>query len=277
MKANDLLQAMNEIDYSMVEEAENMMNRQKSRIPRRRKTVLIAAAVTVLLCITAAAAGLLWMKPEISVADDAHRLQLSGGITLPEESVQMLIDAYYIQDKVNVVQTFASVEEWQEFFGIPLVMSTHFSTYGTIEAGVSTYEVDGEIDFGMMISFLKVAHYREINGTVQKEWIGSLKATALIDDDRSGTGSFTRRLDDDGTAEIIAEFTTDAGIPCVISRVANDSEAYPVTLLLHYGYESVMYEFELRALSAEEEMTYLDYLKSYADTITIYPVSKTTE
>ena len=72
MNAKHLLDAMNDIDYSMVEEAENMMNRQKSRIPRGKKTILIAAAVAVLLCITAAAAGLLWMKPEVHVGDNKH-------------------------------------------------------------------------------------------------------------------------------------------------------------------------------------------------------------
>ena len=277
MNPKYLLEAMNDIDYTMVEEAENMMNRQKSRIPRSKKTVLIAAAVAVLLCITAAAAGLLWMKPEVHVGDNKHSLVLRDSyITLPEESEQTILAAY-TPEKLSVEIDFASVEEWQAFYGIPLVMSSHFTPYGTVGSAVSALEIDGNIDFGMMISFVKVAHSREINGEIQKDWIGSLKVTALIDDDKKGIGTHTREFNEEGNAEIVMEFTTDAGIPCVISRIANDIEAYPVTLLLHYGYESVLYEFELKAVSAEEETTYLEYLKTYADTIQIYPITQSQE
>ncbi len=277
MNPKHLLEAMNDIDYTMVEEAENMMNNQKSRIPRGRKTVLIAAAVAVLLCITAAAAGLLWMNPEVHVDDTKHALVLRDSyITLPEESVQTILAAY-TPEKLSVALDFASVEEWQAFYGIPLVMSSHLSPYGTVGSGVSALEIDGNIDFGMMISFVKVAHSREINGEMQRDWIGSLKVTALIDDDKEEIGTYIREFNEEGNAEIVTEFTTDAGIPCVISRVHSGNEEDPVSLLLHYGYESVMYEFELRAVSAEEEAIYLEYLKTYADTIQIYPIPETQE
>lgn len=277
MNPKYLLEAMNDIDYTMVEEAENMTMKEKSRIPRGKKSVLIAAAVAVLLCITAGAAGLLWMKPEVRVGDSKHSLVLRDSyITLPEESEQTILAAY-TPDRLSVALDFASVEEWQAFYGIPLVMSSHLSPYGTVGSAVSALEVDGNIDFGMMISFVKVAHSREINGEMQRDWVGSLKVTALIDDDKEEIGAHIREVNEEGNAEIVTEFTTDAGIPCVISRVQNGNEEDPVSLMLHYGYESVMYEFELRAVSAEEEARYLEYLKTYADNIQIYPVPKTQE
>ena len=113
MKAKHLLDAVNDIDYSLIEEAENMTSNQKNRIPRGKKTVLIAAAVSVLLCITAAAAGLLWVKPEVRVDEWAQTLLLSGEyITLPEASVQTLLEAR-TPDRIGIFQSFDSIQKWQ--------------------------------------------------------------------------------------------------------------------------------------------------------------------
>ena len=273
MNAKHLLDAMNDIDYSMVEEAENMMNRQKSRIPRGKKTILIAAAVAVLLCITAAAAGLLWMKPEVHVGDNKHSLVLRDSyITLPEESVQTILAAY-TPEKLSVALDFASVEEWQHFYGIPLVLSSYLSPYGTVGSAVSVLEKDDEIRLGMMFSSVKVGYHRERNGVSEKVWIGDVEVMALVNDDEEvKLGGFSRRMKDGENAEIVKEFTTAAGIPCVISKIKPAGGDSPVSLLLYYGYESVMYEFEVFALSDEEEMLRIDQLMTIADTLQIIPV-----
>ena len=43
-------------------------------------------------------------------------------------------------------------------------------------------------------------------------------------------------------------------------------------LLLYYGYEAVMYEFEVFALSEEEEAIRIEQLMTIADTLQIIPV-----
>ncbi len=294
MNAKHLLDAMNDIDYSMVEEAENMMNRQKSRIPRRRNTVWIVAAVLVLLCITVAAAGLRWMTPELHVrADDqilywnneyitlsaSHILYLRDDyITLPESSRQTVINSpSRTPDNLRFSYTFSSVEEWQSFYEIPLVISSWLSPYGTVGSSISVDEKDNEIRLGMMSSRVDVEYLEERNGVTEQVWFGGLEVVALVDDDAGEIklGGFERSIKDGDHAEIIKEFTTAAGIPCVISKIkpaADDSPVSPVSLLLYYGYEAVMYEFEVFALSEEEEAIRIEQLMTIADTLQIIPV-----
>lgn len=271
MNPKHLLEAMNDIDYSMVEEVENMMNRQKSRIPRGKKTVLIAAAVAVLLCITAGAAGLLWVKPEVQIEEDAHTLLLNNGyLTLPEASLQAIHEAY-TSERMSTQHAFETVEEWQAFFGVPLAVSNYLSPYGTIETLVTVYETDVGNELGMMLSSVKLEKTQERNGIMERVWIGNLMVMALLDDDDGAVGSYKHPISDGMNAEILQEFITDAGIPCVISKLTNEGDGHSVRLFLCYGYESVLYEFELLAHSAEEEIEYLEYLRTYADTIQLLP------
>lgn len=276
MNAKHLLDAMNDIDYSMVEEAENMMNRQKSRIPRRKKTVLIAAAVAVLLCITVAATvGILGMTPELHVNDEEYVLYLRDQyITLPQSSMQTILTSpSRTPENPSFEYTFASVEEWQHFYGIPLVLSSYLSPYGTVGSAVSVVEKDDEIRLGMMFSSVKVGYHRERNGISEKVWIGDVEVMALVNDDEEiKLGGFSRRVKDGENAEILKEFTTDAGIPCVISKIKPTGDDSPVSLHLYYGYESVIYGFEVFALSEEEEAIRIDQLMTIADTLQIIPV-----
>ena len=65
------------------------------------------------------------------------------------------------------------------------------------------------------------------------------------------------------------EYSTPAGIPCVISKIQSE---HTDTLILYYGYESVIYELEVMAVSAEEERMILRDLQEYAETMQIlYP------
>ena len=280
MNPKYLLEAMNDIDYSMVEEAEATTKTAKSSNWRRRKTALIAAAVLVLLCITAAAtAGILGMTPELHVSESDHMVYLRDEyITLPETSRQTVISAVsHAPDDQHFRYTFASVEEWQKFYDIPLVISRWLSPYGTVSSGISVTEADNEICLGSMYSTVKVEYLEERNGVMEQVWFGSLQIAALVDDDAGETkfGGMSRPIRDGGHAEILREFTTAAGIPCVISKIkpaAGNSPVSPVSLLLYYSYESVMYEFEVFALSEEEEAIRIDQLMTIADTLQIIPV-----
>ena len=267
MKSNALLHAMNDIDYEMVEEAENMMNRQKNRIPRGKKTVLIAAAVAVLLCITAAAAGLLWVKPEVRVDEWAQTLLLSGEyITLPEASVQTLLEAR-TPDRIGIFQSFDSTREWQEFFGIPFVTSTHFSIDGDIQSVVTAFESDNEVQLSTMMSHMNVDLI--FDSTDGDSFGAILMAVAPLNAQAAEDGTFARTLTDEANAEILMESTTAAGVPYVISKMTAGSEAYPVALLLYYGYESVLYELEVHACSASEETMLIEKMVSIAESIQI--------
>ena len=85
-------------------------------------------------------------------------------------------------------------------------------------------------------------------------------------------GTCTRIVQDGMDAEIMLEFTTPSGIPCVISKITSAADAYPVSLYLYYGYESVMYELEVSAASPEEEADILEDLKTFSNTLQIgYP------
>ena len=280
MNPKYLLEAMNDIDYTMVEEAEATTKTANSSNWRRRKTALIAAAVLVLLCITAAAtAGILGMTPELHVSESDHRVYLRDEyITLPEISRQTVISSVsHAPDDQDFRYTFASVEEYQKFYDIPLVISRWLSPYGTVSSGISVTEADNEIRLGTMYSTVKVEYLEERNGVTEQVWFGSLQIAALVDDDAGETkfGGMSRPIRDGGHAEILREFTTAAGIPCVISKIkpaASNSPVSPVSLLLYYSYESVIYEFEVFALSEEEETLRIDQLMTIADTLQIIPV-----
>lgn len=90
---------------------------------------------------------------------------------------------------------------------------------------------------------------------------------APLHEKAAAEGTFTRIVQDGMDAEIMLEFTTPSGIPCVISKITSAADAYPVSLYLYYGYESVMYELEVSAASPEEEADILEDLKTFSNTL----------
>ena len=269
MNPKYLLEAMNDIDYTMVEEAENMMNRQKNRMPRGNKTVLIAAALLVLLCITAAAAGILWGTPEVIVGEDTQTLLLNNGyLTLPEESVQTLL-AIHDPERVGIFQTFDGVREWQEFFSIPFVSSTALTVDDEVQSAVTASETDGEVTLHLLMSHLNVERYRE--GTEDWLWRGMLTVLSPLNQEAAKDGSWTRELSEKMNAEILAEDTTAAGVPYVISKITHDSDAEFCNLLLYYGHEAVLYELEVSACVGQEEAMIFEDLVNVAETLQIMP------
>ena len=269
MKPNNLLHAINDIDYEMVEEAENMMNRQKSRIPRGKKTVLIAAAVAVLLCITAAAAGLLWGTPKVIVGEGTLTLFLNNGyLTLPEESVQTIY-ASRTSDHYGSFHMFDTVAEWTDFYGIPFVSSTKLVPYSDIQTVVWGNELGSQAQLTFMESHLNVERYRE--GEEERLWRGSMTVLAPLNEEAAKDGSWTRNLSDEMNAEILAEDTTDAGVPYVISKITHDSDAESCDLLLYYGHEAVLYELEVSACVGQHESMIFEDLVNFVQTLQIMP------
>ena len=283
MKPENIVNALNDMDYDMIEEAE-MEN--KILIPRLRgkKTVLIAAAVCLLLCGTAAAAGLLWMNPNVQANEDSLALYLNGDIvTLPESTVQEILD---VRDPVRGNKsffTFDTLNEWQKFFALPFVASSHLAVdesprwvdhgtgslvpEGTIDTIVTAEEANGTYELCLMVTAMNVEWY--YGNAADCAWKGSIMIHAPLNEKAAKEGSSTRVLNEDMNAEILMEYTTPAGIPCVISKIISE---HSVTLHLYYGYESVMYVLEVMAVSSEEEAMILEDLKTFAETLQIvYP------
>ena len=70
MKAIDIANALNDLDYDMIEEAERRIDMKKGLFRSKKKGILIAAALVLLLCGTVAASGLLWMKPDVQANEN---------------------------------------------------------------------------------------------------------------------------------------------------------------------------------------------------------------
>jgi len=269
MKPNDLLHAMNDIDYGMIEEAENMMNRQKSRIPRGKKTVLIAAAVVLLLGVTAAAAGILWGTPTVIVGEGTLTLFLNNGyLTLPEESVQTIY-ASRTSDHYGSFHMFDTVAEWTDFYGIPFVSSTKLVPYSDIQTVVWGNEPGSQAQLTLMESHLNVERYCE--EAEERLWRGSMTVFAPLNEETAKAGSWTRNLSESMNAEILAEDTTAAGVPYVIRKITYDSDAESCDLLLYYGHEAVLYELEVSACVGQHESMIFEDLVNFAQTLQIMP------
>lgn len=269
MNPKYLLEAMNDIDYTMVEETENMMNRQKNRMPRGNKTVLIAAAVAVLLCITVAAAGILWGTPEVLIGEGTQTLLLNHGyLTLPEETVQTIY-ASRTSDHHGSFHMFDTIAEWTVFYGIPFVSSTNLVPYSDIQTVVWANEPGSQAQLSIMESHMNVERYRE--GTEERLWRGNMTVFAPLNEEAAKEGSWTRIISEEMSAEILVEDTTAAGIPYVISKITHDSDAEFCNLLLYYGHEAVLYELEVSACVGQEEAMIFEDLVNVAETLQIMP------
>lgn len=286
MNPKNIVNALNDIDFDMIEEAE-MQKRTFILKLRGKKAVLIAAAVALLLCGTAAAAGLLWMKPNVQANEDSLALYLAGDIvTLPESTVQ---EIHAVRDTVRGNKsffTFDTLNEWQKFFALPFVASSRLAVdesprwvdhgsgslvpEGTIDTIVTAEEANGTYELCLMITAMNVEWYHGDTENAECAWKGSIMIHAPLRETAAKEGGSVRVMNEDMNAEILMEYTTPAGIPCVISKVTSE---HSVTLYLYYGYESVMYELEVMAVSAEEEAMILEDLKTIAETLQIvYPV-----
>lgn len=286
MRAIDIANALNDIDYDMIEEAEAKLNMKRGLFNNKKKVVLIAAALVLLLCGTIAASGLLWMKPDVQANENSLDLQLDGeAVTLPESAVQEILAARDPERHNTSFLTFDTLKEWQEFFALPFVASNHLTvdespkwvdcgTYdliqeGTIDTFVTMDEKSVGYELCLMISTMNVEWYHNDAENSECAWNGSITIHVPLNETSAKNGTSIRELNEDMEAEILMEYTTPSGIPCVISKIHSE---HTDTLFLYYGYESVIYELEIMAASPEEEAMIMNDLQEYAETIQIlYP------
>lgn len=290
MKPDDIVNALNDMDYDMIEEAEM---EKKILIPKLRgkKTVLIAAAVCLLLCGTAAAAGIFWIKPEVHANADGHTLLINQGyIELPEDAVQTILANRIPERNYNCFLNFETVAEWQEFFDLPFVTSSLLVTEedgqwvdytgngilvpkGDIDTYITSVDEENETKFGIMGSVFSVERiYSAEDDSEQINWHGSIQIHAALSEEAVEDASHSVRVEGVITEETLTEATTPTGIPYVIRRIVSGDSGETVQFFLYYGYESVMYELWVTAHSPEEEKIIADDLQKIAETLqVVYP------
>ena len=287
MKAENIAEALNDIDFDMVEEAEMKKTTAVFRF-FKKKTICIAAVFAVLLGGTAAAAGFYWMKPNVQVQEDSMSLHLSGDIvTLPESTVREVLAVCDPLRGNKSFFAFETLDEWQEFFELPFVSSTRLAVdespkwvdygsgslipEGTIDTIVTAEETDGIYKLCLMITQMNVEWYDNDAENGNCAWKGNMMIHVPLNETVVREGTFERLLNEDMNAEILMEYTTAAGIPCVIGKITS---AHTATLYLYYSYQSVVYEIEVMAVSSEEEEMILEDLKMIAETLqVVYPNS----
>ena len=290
MKPENIVNALNDMDYDMIEEAEM---EKKILIPRLRgkKTVLIAAAVCLLLCGTAAAAGIFWIKPEVHANADGHTLLINQGyIELPEDAVQTILANRMPERNYNCFLNFETVAEWQEFFDLPFVTSSLLVTEedgqwmdysgngvlvpkGDIDTYITSVDEENETKFGIMGSVFSVERiYSAEDDSEQINWHGSMQIHAALSEEAVEDASHSVRVEGGIKEETLTEAATSTGIPYVIRRIVSGDSGETVQFFLYYGYESVMYELWVTAHSPEEEKIIADDLKMIAETLqVVYP------
>ena len=235
MKAIDIANALNDIDYDMIEEAERKIDMKKGLFSSKKKVILIAAALVLLLCGTIAASGLLWMKPDVKVNENSLDLQLNGEtVTLPECAVQEILAVRDSERGNKSFFTFNTLEEWQKFFALPFVASSHLAVdesprlvdygtavllpEGTIDTIVTAEEKDGGYELCLMISTMNVEWYRNDAENSEYAWNGSITIHVPLNETAAKGGSSIRELNEDMEAEILMEYTVKSNLniqtPC---------------------------------------------------------------
>lgn len=153
----------------------------------------------------------------------------------------------------NVVLTiyinFETVAEWQEFFDLPFVTSSLLVTAedgqwvdytgngilvpkGDIDTYITNLDKEGGTKLGIMGTSLSVERiYTDEDESEQIDWCGSMNIFAALSEESASEASHTVILNDAKGGEILMEYTTPSGIPCVISKTT--SEKYDESSFLY--------------------------------------------
>lgn len=229
-----------------------------------KKTVLIAVIVALLLCGTAAAAGLLWMKPDVFRNNDGHTLLINQGyVDLPGDAVKTIMDNRLPDRNNNCFLNFKTVAEWQDFFKLPLVLSSHMMPNGSIDSIIT----GDEEKLRLMVSSMSVDRIDEQTGACL--WGGTMQIYAALSEESAKHATTTFKTEGSIKEETLVESTTSTGIPYVIRRIVSGDTGETVQFFLYYGYESVLYEFWITVRVPEDEAMIAEDLKTIADTLQI--------
>ena len=279
MRGYEMLIAVGYADSDLIQKAETVAE-SAGRRRFKGKSVLIAAMAALLLCGTAAAAGILWNKPDVRVNEDGQTLMFDQGYTvLADDTVSAILEACD-PERSNVASLhFETVAEWQAFFRLPFVSSPLLlpeassgqaedseggSSGGALFTIVSVEEANGMPRPASMNAILSVEYTCTDDDGSERRWIGDLQVfAAFTEEASSGSARFIHQ----GISEMsTVEYTTPSGIPCVISQYGVDGRV--AAAYLYYAYESVLYRLDVHAGSADADEL-LEDLKQIADTLQI--------
>ena len=287
MNGSKMLDALEYVSEDLILNAENAENVTiKPKRYTRKKVFAILAASVVILCGTAAASvGLFWNKPDVSPVGEGLRLALNQGTaSMPgDEALRVILDSADSERNYKAFLNFDSVAGWQNFFGLPFVSSDlvipadagawtddgqgGLTQMGSVDVIVSTTEENGIRKPALMNAVLNVSRRVESTETPWC-WKGQLDIIAAYSEEIGKDGSYDviwENADD----KSIEEYTTASGIPYIISQIAKDGT---VRITLYYGYESVLYQLMVTAVSEEEAAVIREDMMNIAETLTImYP------
>ena len=288
MNGSKMLDALEYMSEDLILNAENAENVTiKPRKYTRKKVFAILAASVVILCGTAAASvGLFWNKPDVSPVGEGLRLALNQGVaSMPgDEALRVILDSADPERNYKAFLNFDSVGEWQNFFGLPFVSSDlvipadsgawtddgqgGLTQMGSVDTIVSTTEENGIRKPALMNAVLNVNRCVESTETPPLCWSGQLDIFAAYSEESGKDGSYDL-IWENADDKSIEEYTTASGIPYIISQIAKDGI---VKINLYYGYESVLYQLMVTAVSEEEAAVIREDMMNIAETLTImYP------
>ncbi|MBE6726779.1 MAG: hypothetical protein E7576_16565 [Ruminococcaceae bacterium] len=290
MSGDKLLDAMEFVSDDLILNAEKSSTSSLKPGLRKRHLAVLIAAAAVLICGTAmAAAGLFWNKPDVQTVGNGLRLTLNQGtVVMPNESVGIVLDSVDPERDFKAFLNFDSVQEWQEFFGLPFAASRLITPErsgawmenergelvqrGPIDAIVSTVEENGRRSPCLMWSVLSLVRYRDSGEETERIWNGDFNIFAKYREDTTDFGSYTALLSDPASLSA-EECTAPSGIPYVIGEAVSDDT---IGIHLYYGYESVLYDLTVNAHSREEADAIREDLKKIAQSLEIlYPKNQT--
>ena len=282
MTGTDFLEAVGYVDQDLIIKTEAVRRSGKRNLPGRWAILIAAAAL--LLCGTAAAVGFLWNKPEVQTDLGSQTVFMSHGcIGLPDDARTAILDSVVPERDFKAFLSFDTVEDWQTFFDLPFVSAplaaredplaatdpipgSRLILEGSIDTMVSTKEADGEREPAMMWSTVSLVRYDE-DGF---RWSGDLDVFAAFTEEAAASGTAALIWADGAAEQIVTDYTTPSGIPCVIGQsVQNGGDQ--VDLCLYYGYESVLYLLRVGHFDGEADDV-LEDLKEIADSLLVsYP------
>ncbi len=309
MKSEKLYEILEGINEDYINESEEYTKKRTLKsIFKTNRLALVAAVLALLLCGTAAAAGLMWLIPEIQEEENGFSIVYDGRyVELPNETVQTILNTWEIAGESSECRLyiFKTVKEWQSFFGIPFVARDYIdtdkdssqelinhpngtlcitgdTTHGDIATAVLFKETNGELKPYIMQTFFGASWSYYVDGIVTRvPWYGEITARVPLSKEAAKEFKIIRNTNQKQSHELLEEGKTPSGIPYVItktvfnlaeypSRAPRDPNEYQAAIHLYYGYDSVLFDLDGRIDFPEDEGEMVHMLKEIVSTFKVH-------
>ncbi len=287
MTSQKLFETLGNINERYVIEARESKTIAKKISLKVNKTAIVAAILAIILCGSAAAAGIMWLIPQVEIDEnkkDYSFALVESNYEFPGEVLSKIAER---TPNPGVGFEFESIDEWQKFFDLPFVAGDiTIAKKSGARSYITSASSDGQFIPDLIEStvFVKLAPGEYDRGSAP--WhaimtVYTLTKDASIDKIENTEMGYiiNEKFYFEPSTEILVESETDFGMPytLVVTKAGpeEEHEHYEHTLYklkLIYGYESSLYHLELNAFGEDEYEKASARLKDYADTIKIaYP------